>query len=222
MYIIVMGGGQVGYHLTRTLMQKGHEVLLVEKDHRRALLINEELGPVVFEGDGCEFRTLQQIGTSRADVVVAVTGDDEDNLVACQISKRNFGVRRTIARVNDPRNEDIFRRLGIDETVSSTKVIDDLIEQEIATGDVVPLAALQRGDLEIVEASIREGSPAARRAVRDLELPAESLISCIVRGGRAVVPQGDTILQPDDRVIALVHRDQEAALQTVLRGPTPT
>lgn len=219
MYIIVMGGGQVGYHLTRTLMAKGHEVLLVEKDPRRAARITEELGPVVFEGDGCEFRTLQQIGTNRADVVVAVTGDDEDNLVMCQISKRKFGVRRTIARINDPRNEDIFRRLGIDETVSSTKVIDDLIEQEIATGDVVPLAALRRGDLEIVEASIRQGSPAANRAVRDLGLPEESLISCIIRDGRAILPQAETVLQPDDMVIALVHRDQEAALQTALRGP---
>lgn len=219
MYIIVMGGGQVGYHLTRTLMSKGHEVLLVEKDPRRAAQINEELGPVVFEGDGCEFRTLQQIGTSRADVVAAVTGDDEDNLIMCQISKRNFGVARTITRVNDPRNEDIFRRLGIDETVSSTKVIDDLIEQEMATGDVIPLAALRRGDLEIVEANIRQGSPAANAAVKDLALPDESLISCVVRGGKAMIPGGDTVLQVDDVVIALVHANQEDALQVALRGP---
>lgn len=219
MYIIVMGGGQVGYHLTRTLMSKGHEVLLVEKDPRRAAQITEELGPVVFEGDGCEFRTLQQIGTSRADVVAAVTGDDEDNLIMCQISKRNFGVARTITRVNDPRNEDIFRRLGIDETVSSTKVIDDLIEQEIATGDVIPLAALRRGDLEIVEANIRQGSPAANTAVKDLALPAESLISCVIRDGKAMIPGGDTVLRADDVIIALVHANQEDALQVALRGP---
>ena len=218
MYIIVMGGGQVGYHLTRTLMQKEHEVLLVEKDPRRAARITKELGPVVFEGDGCEFRTLQQVGTNRADVVAAVTGDDEDNLVMCQISKRKFGVPRTIARVNDPRNEEIFRRLGIDETVSSTKVIDDLIEQEMETGDVIPLAALRRGDLEIDEASIRQGSPAANVAIKDLPLPEESLISCIIRDGKAMIPQGDTVLHDDDVVIALVRANQAAALQAALRG----
>lgn len=218
MYIIVVGGGQVGYHLTRTLTAKGHEVLLVEKDPRRAERITAELGPVVFEGDGCEFRTLQQIGTVRADIVAAVTGDDEDNLVVCQISKDHFDVPRTIARVNDPRNEDIFRRLGIDETVSSTKVIDDLIEQEMATGDVIPLAALRRGSLEIVEATIRDRSPAANQRLQDLALPRESLITCIIREGQALVPQAETRLQPDDVVIALVRADQEGELQSVLTG----
>jgi trk system potassium uptake protein TrkA len=218
MYIIVVGGGQVGYHLARTLMQKGHEVLVVEKDSRRAAEITEELGPVVFDGDGCEFRVLQQIGTGRADVVAAVTGDDEDNLVTCQIAKRHFGVARTIARINDPRNEEIFRRLGIDETVSSTKVIDNLIEQERATGDIVPLAALRRGSLEIMEATIREGSPAAGRTVRDLGLPAESLITCIIRGGEALLPQADTVLKPEDMVIALVDAEQQEELRRALLG----
>lgn len=220
MYIIVIGGGQVGYHLARTLIQKGHEVLVVEKEPRRAGEITDELGPIVFEGDGCEFRVLQQIGTSRADVVTAVTGDDEDNLITCQIAKRKFDVPRTIARINDPRNEDIFRRLGIDEIVSSTKVIDDLIEQEIATGDIIPLAALRRGSLEIVEANIRKDSPAAGRAVRDLNLPAKSLITCVIRGGEAILPGGDTLLYPDDVVIAMVHADQAEALQQALcAGP---
>ncbi|MBI3945389.1 MAG: NAD-binding protein [Armatimonadetes bacterium] len=217
MYIIVVGGGQVGYHLTRTLLSKGHEVLVVEKDPRRAADITDEIGPVVFEGDGCEFRVLQQIGTARADVVVAVTGDDEDNLVTCQVAKRKFGVSRTIARISDPRNEDIFHRLGIDDVVSSTKVIDSLIEQEIATGDVVPLAALRRGSLEIVEASIRETSPAANRAVRDLDLPPESLITCVIREGKAVLPQGETVLRPDDVVIALVRAEQQEDLQATFR-----
>lgn len=218
MYIIVMGGGQVGYHLGRTLMAKGHEVLLVEKDPSRAAQLTDALGPVVFEGDGCEFRVLQQVGTSRADVVAAVTGDDEDNLVMCQISKRHFNVARTIARVNDPRNEDIFQRLGIDECVSSTKVIDDLIEQEMGTGDVIPLAALRRGSLEIVEGTILPHSPAVNRAVRDLPLPKESLITCIIRGGDAILPQADTVLQAQDVVIALVHSEQQEELQTALRG----
>ncbi len=218
MYIIVVGGGQVGYHLARTLMAKEHEVLIVEKDPRRAGRINEELGPVVFEGDGCEFRTLQQIGTNRADVVAALTGDDEDNLVVCQISKQKFGVTRTIARVNDPRNEDIFRRLGIDDTVSSTKVIDDLIEQEMNTGDVIPLAALRRGSLEIIEATIRKGAPAARKMVRDLDLPPDSLLMCVIREGHAVLPQGETVLEAGDVVIALVHSEQTEAFQTAMRG----
>lgn len=219
MYIIVVGGGQVGYYLSRTLLAKGHEVLIVEKDPQRAAALTDEVGPAVFEGDGCEFRVLQQIGTARADVVVAVTGDDEDNLVVCQIAKRKFGVPRTIARVRDPRNEEIFHRLGIDDVVSSTKVIDNLIEQEIATGDIIPLAALRRGALEIVETSIREGSPAANRAVKELRLPPKSLLTCVIREGQALLPQGDTVLKPDDVVIALVDTDQQEALQEVFRSP---
>src|SRR6478609_998169 len=123
MYIIVVGGGKVGYYLTKTLVNEGFEVLLIEKLSKKAAIYAERFGSVVLEGEGAESTTLEAAGISRADVVIAVTGDDEDNLVICQTAKKRFNVPRTIARVNNPKNEEIFRRLGIEMTVSTTEVI---------------------------------------------------------------------------------------------------
>lgn len=133
MYVIVVGGGKVGYFLTKTLLEKGHEVLLVEKEAKKCGFIREELGSetVVYQGDGCEVRYMQEIGMDRADCVVAVTGDDEDNLVICQMAKRKFNVSRTISRINNPKNEQIFRKLGIDHTVNSTNIIYELLSKEV-------------------------------------------------------------------------------------------
>src|SRR5919199_4245583 len=144
MYIIVGGGGQVGYYLARELIGQEHEVLVVEKDSRRVELISNELGNVVHKGDACEASTLAEIGTARADVVCAVTGDDEDNLVICQMAKKAFNVNRTIARINNPANEEIFRRLGIDVTVSTTELILSVLEQEIPSETIVPLLRMRR------------------------------------------------------------------------------
>src|SRR4051794_29058802 len=123
MYIIVVGGGKVGYYLTKTLVNEGYEVLLIEKSAKKVAVYAERFGAVVLEGDGAEFSTLEKAGTGRAEVVIAVTGDDEDNLVICQTAKMQFDVPRTIARVNNPKNEELFKRLGIDVTVSSTNII---------------------------------------------------------------------------------------------------
>ncbi|HPP75753.1 MAG TPA: TrkA family potassium uptake protein, partial [Armatimonadota bacterium] len=142
MYIIVAGGGKVGYYLTKTLVAEGHEVLLIEQDVREVSRLSEELGEVVMHGDASEMRTMKEAGMERADVVVSVTGDDGDNLVITQLAKRKFGVPRTIARVNNPKNEQLFHRLGIDQTVVSTKIIFNLIEQQIETDQVIPIAAL--------------------------------------------------------------------------------
>src|SRR5918911_266645 len=159
MYIIVGGGGQVGYYLARELIAQDHEVLVIEKDGRRANFITNELGNVVHRGDACEASTLADVGTARADVVCAVTGDDEDNLVICQMAKKRFSVGRTIARINNPKNEEIFRKLGIDVTVSTTEVILSVIEQEIPTETIVPLLRLRHADVEVVEAILAPGAP---------------------------------------------------------------
>src|SRR5829696_3612540 len=139
MYIIVAGGGKVGYYLTKTLVNEGYEILLIEKSAKKVAVYAERFGSVVMEGDAAELSTLEAAGAARADVVVAVTGDDEDNLVICQTAKRLFNVPRTIARVNNPKNEEIFRRLGIDVTVSSTNIILSIIEQEIPERGLVHL-----------------------------------------------------------------------------------
>lgn len=213
MYAIVAGGGKVGHYLTRDLIEAGHEVLLVEKDKARANYLAEELGEVVTTGDACEVRTMSEIGMERADVVVAVTGDDEDNLVICQMAKRRFHVPRTIARVNNPLNEDIFHRLGIDSTVSSTKIIFNLIEQQIETDEVIMLAALQRGNIELVEIDIGPHSPVLGKRIPQAGLPDEALIISIVRDEHAILPNIDVDFKQGDSVIALVTAGKEADLR---------
>jgi len=215
MYVIVAGGGKVGHYLTRALIEAGHEVLVVEKDRARSAYLTEQLGEVVTTGDACEVRTMKEIGMERADVVVAVTGDDEDNLVICQMAKRRFHVPRTIARVNNPQNEDIFQRLGIDSTVSSTKIIFNLIEQQIETGEVIPLAALQRGNIELVEVDLGPDSPVVGKRIPYIGLPEEALIISIVRDGHAILPNIDVEFKEGDTVITLVTADKEATLRNV-------
>jgi trk system potassium uptake protein TrkA len=214
-YIVIVGGGNVGYYLAKTLSTTSHEVLLMEKDRQVHRMIAEELGEIAVQGDGCEVRLLEEAGVGRADVVVAATGDDEDNLVICQMSKRMFNVPRTIARVNNPLNEDLFHRFGIDATVSSTKIIYNLIEQEIQTGQVTPLAALKRGRLEIVDIEISENSPVLGKPIMELKLPAEAIIVCIVRQDRAMIPRGDMRFEVGDGVIALVRSELEHEIRGI-------
>src|ERR687893_3019611 len=171
MYVIVVGGGKVGYYLTKELLAAGHELVLMEKDPRRARQIADEVGSIVLARDGCEGKHLAEAGANRATIVAAVTGDDEDNLVVCQMAKHHFDVPRTIARVNNPKNEPLFRHLGVDEIISPTRMILGSIEQDIPVHELLPLAQLHGGQLEVVEAQIDEGSPAIGRRASDLPLP---------------------------------------------------
>lgn len=215
MYIIVVGGGRVGYHLAKTILQEDHEVLVMEKDRKTAECLAEELGEVVMNGDGCEIRTMAEAGMGRANVVVAVTGDDEDNLVICQMAKGKFQVPRTIARVNDPKNEELFQQLGIDQTVSSTRIIFNLLEQSIETGQVIPLAALRKGDIEVVEATVTAGSPVINQKIGQLDLPPNTLIISVVRDEHAIIPHSDTRLRKGDSVIAMIKSERERELREV-------
>ncbi len=215
MYIIIVGGGNVGYYLAKTLSEANHEVLLLEKDRARYRTISEELGEIVMQGDGCQADQQLEAGFSRADAVVAATGSDDDNMVVCQMAKMEFNVPRTISRVNDPRNEKLFHKLGIDATVSSTKIIYNLIEQEVGGGEIIPLAALNRGNIEIVEIEISKTSPVAGRNIKSLPLPAETLIISVIRDDHALLPTGDTVLTIGDSVVALVNATHEPDLRRV-------
>ena len=215
MYVIVVGGGKVGYYLTKQLASEGHEVLLLEKDRRRQAMLAEQLGDVVMQGDGCEVRIMAEAGFGRADVIVAVTGDDEDNLVICQMAKKNFQAPRTVARVNDPANLTLFERLGIDTTVSSTQIIFNLLEQQIEPGEIIPLGALKNGNIEVVAISVSGRSPVLGRTVRDLPLPGNALIISVVRRENALLPQGDIRFEAGDSVIAMVAADEEPHLRHV-------
>lgn len=217
MYIIIAGGGKVGYNLTKILMDKGHEVTLIEKDKARYSELSEEMGDSILWGDACEVALLRDAGANRASVVVAVTGDDEDNLVICQMVKAMFIEKaRTIARVNDPKNESVFVELGVDTTVSTTRVIDALIEEKIESEMLLPLTSLGKGNLEIVQVELSKKSKSVGKKVKDLALPDETILIAALRGEQALVLKGDVELTADDTIIALTTKDNERKLRKML------
>lgn len=219
MYIIVVGGGRLGYYLTKALLSEGHEVVIVEKNPTICQNINDELGSVCIRGDGCETATLADIGTARADMLIAVTGDDEDNLVACQVAKHKFNVPRIIARVRNPENETIFKKLGIDVTVSSTNIILENIKEELPTHPLTHLLTIRDKGLEIVEIKIPPDSTTIGKSLKELSLPEGSrLVLIIPKENKPRVPSSDTILHDGDRVIAVTTPESEEALRAVLRG----
>jgi trk system potassium uptake protein TrkA len=219
MFVLVVGGGKVGYYLTKELIESGHEVVLMEKDRARAAQIVDELGSIVVPHDGCEGKYLGEAGSNRADIVAAVTGDDEDNLVICQMAKHHFDVPRTIARVNNPKNEDLFRHLGVDEIISPTRMALGSIEQDIPVHELLHLAELDN-DLEIIEAQLQADSPAVGRTPGDLVIPEACSLFAVVRNGVATPIRSDTVLQEGDKVIAIGRADCERLLHEQLIGET--
>jgi trk system potassium uptake protein TrkA len=217
-FVLVIGGGKVGYYLAKELIGSGHEVVLMEKDRARAAQIADEIGSVVIAHDGCEGTHLAEAGCERADVVAAVTGDDEDNLVICQMAKHHFDVPRTIARVNNPKNEALFRHLGVDELISPTRMILGSIEQDIPVHELLHLAALGGGELELIEAQLRDGSPAIGQIAREVPMPEGCAIFAVIREGVAMPIRPDTILAEGDKVIAIGRAECEAALHGELIG----
>src|SRR5574340_258533 len=217
-YVILVGGGKVGYYLTKELLAAGHEIVLLEKDPRRAAQIADEIGSVVLNRDGCEGKHLAEAGANRAAIVAAVTGDDEDNLVVCQMSKHHFDVPRTIARVNNPRNEPLFRHLGVDEIISPTRMILGAVEQDIPVHALLHLAQLEGGDQELVEAHITADSPAVGRRASDFSLPEGCSLFALVRDDVAQPIRPATILQPGDKVIAITRTERADVLRRELIG----
>src|SRR5438128_7993344 len=165
MYFIVAGAGEVGFHLAQALLESGHEVTVIEADRRRASFVQEKLGSIVMNSAADEGRAQMEAGCSRADALVAVTGDDAKNLVICQLAKLQCHTPRVIARVNNPKNEIVFKTLGIDETISSTRVLMVVIEQELPTGRVLPLMPLTGPHRALIEAETAAGPPSARRTI---------------------------------------------------------
>lgn len=219
MYIIVVGGGKVGYHLAKALLAEGHEVLVIEKDRSRVEFICSELGSICLLGDGCEAAILSEAGTTRADMLISVTGDDEDNLVACQVAKHKFKVPRTIARSSNPKNETLFKMLGIDVTVSSTNVIMENIQQEVPTHILTHLLTIQDRGVELVEVKIPSDSKSVGKKIKDVVLPPGSVLALIVRRDqRPQMAAPDAVIQIGDQIIALTPSNSEEQLKTALRG----
>ena len=222
MFVLVVGGGKVGYYLTKELIENGHEVVLMEKDRARADQIADEIGSVVISHDGCEGKYLAEAGANRADIVAAVTGDDEDNLVICQMARHHFDVKRTIARVNNPKNEALFKHLGVDEIISPTRMILGSIEQDIPVHELLHLAQLGEGQLELIEAHLQAGSPAVGRAPRDLDIPDGCSLFAVIRGGVAMPVRPETVMREGDKVIAIGKTECETLLHGQLIGSAET
>lgn len=219
MYVVIAGGGEVGFQLAKALLESGHEVMVIESDRRRAQWIEEQLGSVVLNAPADEGRYQLEAGCQRADAVLAVTGEDAKNLVICQLARYNCGPHgRVIARVNDPKNEIVFKTLGIDETVSSTRVLMSVIEQELPASGFLPLMPLGDSRLELIETEVTSGSPAAGKAVRSLRLPEGSMIGGIVRAGSVVAANGEAVLQAGDRLIVFAPTAVEAEVRKSLFG----
>ncbi len=218
MYAVIVGGGKVGYYLAKALVYEGHEVLVLEQEPNRAKVINEELGAVTVRGDGCDIGALENAGVARADVLIAATGDDEINLVASQIAKARFKVPRTIARINNPKNEAIFKKLGVDATVSTTDAILTRIQEELPSASLVHLSSLRGVGAEVIELKVADGAPGAGQTLRDLQLPADAVIAMVIRRGEAIVPNAATLLEPDDELVVVTTLRSEERVRHLISG----
>ncbi|MFO8101682.1 MAG: TrkA family potassium uptake protein [Dehalococcoidia bacterium] len=219
MYIIVAGGGEVGYYLARILLKDGHEILVIESDAKKCDLISEDMGDVVVRGDSCEARTLEEVGAGRADMLIAVTGDDDDNLVTCQVAKHKFSVPQTIARIKNPRRKELFEKLGIDLTVSSTELILAHIEQELPSHPLVPLLKMKRGNLEVVEVKVAPDSKMVGKKLGDFKMLPNSMVFLVVGNEKGPqIPTMDTVLEPEDEIIAVTESGSEEKLRNILSG----
>jgi trk system potassium uptake protein TrkA len=217
MYILVCGGGKVGANLARILLRAGHEVTLIEQRADRFAALEEEFEHIVQRGDATELFILERAGIKRPpDLVLAVTGDDEDNLVICQLAKEKYGAPKVIARVNDPRNQPHFDLLGISPTICATSNIMGLIEHEVPEHELVHLLELRRENLEIVEVQISADSPVAGKRVEKLELPEGSRLISVTRNGESEIAVGATELRPGDQVLAILQPGKEDELRKVL------
>jgi trk system potassium uptake protein TrkA len=217
MYLVIAGGGKVGKNLARSVLSLGHEVTIVEQRHERFEVLEEEFEHRAQLGDATELFVLERAGLARPpDLVVAVTGDDEDNMIICQIATERFGVPKVIARVNDPRNQPHFDLLGISPTVSATQIILGMIEHEVPEHGLVHLLDLRKENLEIVEVQLDADSPCVGKAVNRLDLPAGSRLITILRGGQSQMADGTTQLEAGDQVLAVLEPGKEDELRKVL------
>jgi trk system potassium uptake protein TrkA len=217
LYIIVVGGGSVGAGLSGQLVEMGHEVLVIERSQDRCDLIREDLGSVVLHGDGCEVATLTEAGADRADIFIAMTDGDEDNLVACQVAQHRFHIGRAIARVNDPSREKLFKQLGITSTVNAAETMVNGVLHEIPGRSLTHLVPFRHAEVNLTGIRIPSHAAAIGKAVLDIQLPEGTGVALVVRAdGTPLVPSADIVLQPDDEVIALTRPEDEAALVQAL------
>jgi trk system potassium uptake protein TrkA len=219
MFVLVAGGGKVGANIARTLRAK-HEVVLIESDEHRYLSLEDEFGHRALHGDATELFVLERAGIERPpDILVAATGDDEDNIVICQLAQERYHVQKVVARVNDLRNQQHFDLLGIAPTVSATASIMALIEHELPAHTLVRMLELRKENLEIVEVELDQNSPGVGRRVQDLAMPPQTRLISVMRDGKAEIAVGSTELRAGDQVLAILQPGREGELREVLLAP---
>lgn len=218
MYLLIAGGGKVGLHLIRSLVSLGHEVALIERDKRVCAQVVEEFNEaIVIAGDATRPELLARAGADRADVVIAVAGRDQDNYVICKMARRLFNVKRSVARVNDPRNEELFRIEGVDYIISVTSMVSRAIEMEIVPQDIKTLFTWHKR-MSMVEVSLPDTAPVLGMPIRKLDFPVNSILAAIWRDGEPIIPDGNTVLTAGDELFALTLRGNEEQLKRTLIG----
>jgi trk system potassium uptake protein TrkA len=215
-FVLIVGGGKVGLNLARSLIILGHEFIVTEQRRSRYNLLEAELEDHLLFGDGTEMWVLEKAGIARADLVVAVTGDDEDNVVIAQLAKLEYGVRKVVARVNNPRNQPTFDLLDIDATICATTMMLSMIQHELPVHQFVPLLSMRRENLQVVEIEVSADSPAAYLGIDDVKLPSGVLVAAILRDGATLLPRGVKELRPGDQLLCLLPPGQEKALINLL------
>lgn len=218
MYAVIVGGGVVGYNVLRALTGLGYESVLIEHDKHRFAQLEAEYEHMIVHGDGTEIAVLEAAGVRRADLVIAVTGADDDNMVIAQLSKDLFETGKVIARVNDPRNQEHFDALGVRFTVSAAQSILSLIEHEVPDHRVVNMLNLRHENLEIIELNVSQGSPIVGQPVKAIRMPKNTRLISVTRDNQSSIAVGDTVVQPGDRVMAILEPSKEDELITMLLG----
>ena len=220
MRAVIVGGGRGGSYLAQDLQSQGYQVKVVDRRPEVVARLRQEVEGEVICGDGCSPEILDQVGTAKADLVVAITHDDEDNLVICRLAKHHFHVPRVIARVNNPRNEWLYTKAwGVDVAISQVHLTAKVIEEEIGLGELITLLKLNRGEAALVNLRLPETSPCRGKAIRDLNLPVNTVIVSVIREGKLVIPRGDTQLQAGDEILAVSAVAAEKPLKEALVGP---
>ncbi|MEN8905004.1 MAG: TrkA family potassium uptake protein [Clostridiales bacterium] len=218
MYIVIVGGGKVGYYLAKTLLTYKHKLIVIEPKKILCERIANELKIAVINGDGTDIEDLESVKIEKADIFIAVTGKDEDNLIACQLAKRKFNVERTITRVNNPKNIRVFERFGVDLVFSSTSIIADLIEKEVDYSGVKTLLRLKSGKIVLNEIVISSNSPVCNKSLKDISIPKHCVIISVIREEEVLIPNGFTILKKDDCIISVSSEEDQLELKEYFLG----
>ncbi len=217
MKVVIIGGGRIGYSLSQALLSNKHQVTIVEEESGRCGCLIKDLSAVVINGDGTNLQTLADAEMQNADVLVALTGRDQDNLVACQLAYHHFRVPRTIARVSNPQNRELFQRLGgVSSTVCPTEIISSLVEEKVSLKDMITLLTFEEGEVVIVETEVGADSPARGQKIGELGLPQECVIISVIRESHIIFPRGQTTLKMKDKVLALTTAQKRSLLQGII------